>query len=116
MSQDITLHDKIARLKAKHARSHGDAKQQIESWEHRLAELEATRDWLQHPITQRLRVLAEEQIQHISHILASDEEIGEAERRALFREKEAHFAYLAFMQTDPNGEIAAIEENVNYEL
>lgn len=116
MSNELTLHEKIEKLKAQHTTSHSDAKQLIESWENRLAELETTKDWLQHPITQRLRELAEEQIQYISHLLASDENLSEPDRRALFREKQAHFVYLALMQTDPNGEIKAIEENINYEL
>ena len=112
----MTFDEKLIKLKQIHARSHPDALSYIKQWESRFAQLQVTKDWLQHPITQKLRELATEQIDRIVSVLANSKDLAEADRKAMFEQKEAHLIYLTLLTEDPTSEIKSIESKVDAEL
>ena len=59
---------------------------------------------------------AREQVTRISQILASDPDISEADRKALFDKKQVHLVYLIIASRDVESEMKALEGAVDYEL
>lgn len=113
---NLTFDDKIAVLQQMHRKSAPDARKQISDWNDEMERLTVTADWLEHPNTAELRELASGQIEAITTVLANDENLAEADRKALFAAKKAHLAYLAVLTYDPTPEIEAVEDKVNFEL
>lgn len=111
-----TFQEKIEALRKAHAKSHPDSRAQIRSWENQMAELQVKKDWVDHPNTKAMKDLTLEQINRINGVLANDQKLEEAERKALFAEKNAHMSYLAFLSDDPASEMQSIEHAVNHEL
>ncbi len=107
---------KIDRLKKIHARSAPEAKRQIEEWEEKMVRLKAQKEWLEHPNTRQVVELCVEQIESIDAVLTNDENLSEMDRRAMFREKNAHQSYLSALTADPTSAIASIEDAVDHEL
>lgn len=116
MSKPLTFQDKINRLESMHKGSASVAREQISQWRDKMAELGAQKEWMSHPMTQKLAGIARDQIRHLTALLGNTEDIPDLDRKSLFAEKRAHFAYLSALSENPESEMATIERAVDAEL
>lgn len=114
--RELTLEEKLEVLTSMHKKSHPEAKQQIEKWKDDVERLVIDKEWISHPNTIDLRKTITEQVGRIMVVLSNDSELGEADRKALFKTKEALFVLLALLTRDPAAAIKEIEGQVAAEL
>ena len=111
----ITTEEKIAFLYKYHSHSHPEAREQLRTWDERLSRLNIDKKWLAHPNTRELRVLIMEKINNIVSVLANNENLNEAERKAFFKDKKSMVGRLAVLTDDPEKEIENIKSAVDHE-
>ncbi len=88
----------------------------VSHWQTRLPKLMATRDWLLHPITLDIAAEMREKVANVKELLASNPNLTDAQRGALFGEKQALEWFLDHMKQTPESEISLIEASVKAEL
>lgn len=107
----MDVQDKLKELRGERGLD-GESLALLDAWEGRLEAIRASESFMEHPETGKLRALAEDAVESINEKLRLDEEMGEQERKALFRERRAHVLYLGFLTRDPEAERSSLESEV----